>query len=110
YHTYLGEVHMGDVFRDISNSTIVSRSKVEGAFNQLRDGGQNEGAELFVEIGKRVADSKNVAAAAVYSQMADELSKPTHDKSVLKSCWDGLIAIVPSLASLATEVVKHFAI
>lgn len=29
YHHYFGEVHMGDVFQGISNSTIISRAKVE---------------------------------------------------------------------------------
>jgi hypothetical protein len=77
YHQYIGEVHMGDVFKNISNSTIVSRSKLERAFNRLQESGQGEGAKLLVEIGKHVSDANNVAAGAVYSQMTDELSKPT---------------------------------
>lgn len=105
-----GELYVGDIFQGISNSTIVSRSRVEGAFNQLQDSGQGESAKLLVEIGKRVSDANNTAAGAVYSQMAEELAKPAHDKSVLKSCWDGLVAILPPLASLSAEVVKAFAI
>jgi hypothetical protein len=104
-----GEVH-GDVFQGISDSTIISRSQVEGAFNRLQDSGQGESAKLLVEIGKRVSDAKNAAAGAVYSQMAEELSKPAHDKGVLKSCWDGLVAILPPLANLSAEVIKTFAI
>jgi hypothetical protein len=110
YHNYFGEVHMGDVFQGISNATIVSRSKVEGAFNRLQDSGQGESAKLLVEIGKRVSDANNTAAGAVFSQLTEELSKPAHDKGVLKSCWDGLVAILPSLASLSAEVIKAFVI
>ena len=108
-HNYFGKVHMGDVFQGISNATIISRSKVEGAFNRLQDSGQSESAKLLVEIGNHVSDANNVAAGAVYSQMTEELSKPAHDKGVLKSCWDGLVAILPPLASLSTEVIKAFA-
>jgi hypothetical protein len=110
YHNYFGEVHMGDVFQGISNSTIVSRSKVEGAFNRLQESGQGESAKLLVEIGKRVSDANNAAAGAVFSQLAEELSKPAHDKGILKSCWDGLVAILPSLASLSAEVIRAFVI
>jgi hypothetical protein len=106
---FSGEVHMsGDVYQGISNSTIVVRSKVEGAFNRLQDSGQSESAKLLVEVGKRVSDANNPAAGAVYNQMADEISKPTHDKGVIKSCWDGLVAILPPLASLSAEVIKAF--
>jgi hypothetical protein len=105
-----GAVYMGDVYQGISNSTIVSRSKVEGAFNRLQDGGQSESAKLLVEIGKRVSDANNAGAGAVYNQMADEISKSTNDKGVIKSCWNGLVAILPPLASLSTEVIKAFAI
>jgi hypothetical protein len=110
YHNYFGEVHMGDVFQGISNSTIVSRSMVEGAFNRLQDNGQPESAKLLVDVGKHVADANNAAAGAVYSQMTEELSKPAHDKRVLRSYWDGLVAILPPLANLSAAVIKAFAI
>jgi hypothetical protein len=107
---FLGEVHMsGDIIQGISNSTVIVKSKVEGAFNRLQDSGQSESAKLLIEIGKRVSDANNPAAGAVYNQMADEISKPTHDKGVIKSCWDGLVAILPPLASLSAEVIKAFA-
>lgn len=108
HHTYFGAVHMGDVFQGISNSTIVSRSTIEGAFNRLQSSGHIEGAALLVEIAKRVAEANNPAAGAVYAQMAHELSKPSHDKGLLKSFWDGLVAILPPLATLSTEVIKAF--
>lgn len=110
FQQYFGEVYMGDIFQGISNSTIVSRSTVEEAFNRLQDSGQGESAQLLIQIGKLVSDANNAAAGAVYSQMANEISKPTHDKSVLKSCWDGLVAILPPLANLSAEVVKAFTI
>lgn len=109
-HIYFGEVHMGDVFQGISNSTIVSRSKVEGAFNKLQNGGQGEAANLIIDIGQRVSDSNNPAAGAVYAQIAEEVAKPTLDKGILKSCWDGLVAILPPLANLTAAVVKAFGI
>jgi hypothetical protein len=99
---------VGDVYQGISNSTIVPRAKVEGAFNRLQDSGQSESAKLLVEIGNHVSDANNVAAGAVYSQMTEELSKPAHDKRTVKSYWDGLVAILPPLANLSAEVMKAF--
>jgi hypothetical protein len=111
HHNYFGGViQLGDVFQGISNSTIVSRSKIESAFNRLQESGQEESAKLLVEIGKQVAGSDNAAAGAVYGHLTDELSKQPHDKGVLKSCWAGLVAILPPLANLSAEVIKAFAI
>lgn len=79
-------------------------------FNRLQDAGEGESAKLLLEIGKRVSDANNSAAGAVYSQMAEELSKPVQNKGILKSCWDGLVAILPPLATLSAEVIKAFVI
>jgi hypothetical protein len=111
HHLHVEEVKiMGDVYAGITNSTIISRSKVEGALNRLNDSGQTERAELLAEIAKCVTETNNAAAGAVYSQMAEEIAKPTHDKGVIKSCWDGLVAILPPLANLSAQVIKVFAI
>ena len=110
-HLHVEEMTIvGDVFQGITNSTIISRSKVEGAFNRLQHSGQTESVKLLVEIGTRISNTNNAAAGAVYSQLADEISKSTHDKSVIKSCWNGLVAILPSLANLSAAVIKAFAI
>lgn len=103
-----GSVHMGDVFSNISHSSVVSRSIVEGAFNKLQDSGNHEAANLIAELGKIVAESNNHAAGAVFSQMAEQAAKPAPDKSIIKSCWDGLVAILPSVTSLTSSVLKAF--
>jgi len=103
-----GSVHMGDKFSDISNSSIVSRSKVENAFNALKDSGNEEAANLINEISKVVAASNNHAAGIVFSKMTEEAVKPAPDKGMVKSCWDGLVAILPSVASMSSSVLKAF--
>jgi len=108
FTNYFGGVHMGDVFQGISNSTIISRSIVENAFNRLQESGDTEAAALMLKIGNTVSASESVAAGAVYSQMAQEVAKPEQDKSVIKDCWDGLVKILPSLAELSAAVIKAF--
>lgn len=103
-----GSVHMGDVFSNISNSSIVSHSHIEHAFNALRESGNEDAANLIAQIGQLVANSNNHAAGAVFSQIAEQAAKPVPNKSILKSCWDGLTAILPSVASLTASVLKAF--
>lgn len=103
-----GNMHMGDVFSNISNSSVVSRSKVENAFNRLNESGNEEAAKLIMDVADCVSQSANPAAGAVYAQLADEAVKPKPDKSVIKSCWDGLVAILPSISTMSPHIMKAF--
>ena len=104
-HNY-GTIHMGDIFSNISNSNVTSKSKVENAFNALQSSGSEDAANLIVAIGDLVAKSNDVAAGAVYAKLTDEVAKPVPDKGIIKSCWDGLVAILPSVASLGDTASK----
>lgn len=103
-----GSIHMGDVFSNIANSTVISKSTVERAFNKLNDAGETDTARLIIEISNIVANANNHAAGAVFAQIADQASKDTPDKGVIKSCWDGLVVLIPAVASLSSQVLKAF--
>lgn len=101
-----GDIHMGDIFSHISNSTIVSRSSVERAFNSLKESGNGEAADLILEISKLIQQSNSHAAAAIFSQISEQVTKPSPDKGIIKSCWEGLVAILPSIAAFSGQFIK----
>lgn len=105
-----GDVNMSTVFKNISGSTIINESLVQDSFNSLHQQGNAEAAELIVDIGNLIATSNDVIASTVYEKLVQEVKKPEPSKSVLKSCWDGIVAIVPPVASLADAAAKVFSI
>jgi hypothetical protein len=101
-----GNVHYGDILSDINNSTVVTRSSVERAFNKLCADDHEDAAKVLLRLGELVARSDNAAAGALFSALTGELQKPAPKKSVLKSMWDGLVAILPDTAKLADAAAK----
>jgi hypothetical protein len=101
-----GNVHYGDILSDINNSTVVTRSSVERAFNRLCADDHEDAAKALLRLGELVARSDNAAAGALFSALTGELQKPAPKKSVLKSMWDGLVAILPDTAKLADAAAK----
>ena len=95
------EVIMGDKFENISNSTIVNRSSVQSALNSQTVSGHPELAEALQKIADLVERSQNVAAGALFNGLAEEIKKPTPQKTIIHQCWDGLVKVVPDVAKLA---------
>jgi hypothetical protein len=96
----------GDVFQNISNSPIVSRSTVQNSFNKVKQDFDEETASAIVKIAEAVHKSGNVAAGSVFTQFNEEIQKPQSDKSKLRQYWDGLLAILPGIAQLTDAVAK----
>ncbi len=99
--TVIEEYIVGDVFENITNSSIISRSHVENAFNRTQQELGNEVAAAILEIAKYVHQSGNPAAGAVFDQFVTEVDQDKPDKSRLRKLWDGVVAILPDVAKLA---------
>lgn len=95
------EYIVGDKFENISNSTIVNRSRVEHAFNITEEKLGDEVASAILEIAQYIDQSGNSAAGAVFDQFVKEVGEDKPDKSKLRQYWDGLVAIMPDIVKLA---------
>lgn len=88
---------VGDTFRNISNSTIVNRSLVEGAVNTLQQQHQQAAADAVEKVAELVAQSGNAEAIDYLDTFNEELTRPEPRKSILRSMWSGIVAAVPTI-------------
>jgi len=100
---YSGRTAMGNsnIFRGISNSTIVNQSLVERSFNKVKSETGEETAKILLEVAKLVAASGNKEAGDLLDQFNEELAKPAPRKSLLKRSWEGLLQVLPGVAKVA---------
>jgi len=108
---FIEEYIMGDKFENIQNSTIINKSIVQNALNKASALGGEDVEAALKEIAAHVDESGNVAAGAVLNQFADEVNRDQPDRSRLRQYWDGLVTILPSVASLgsaAAAIAKLF--
>jgi hypothetical protein len=106
--TQIPNVHytfMGDVFQNIQNSNIVSKSSIENAFNKLEPS-DKETRDAFVKVAEFINKSGDPAAGALFTNFADELNKSTPEKSRLKSLWSAIEKVLPAVASVAGDMAK----
>jgi hypothetical protein len=94
------QIVMGDNFQNISNSTIVNHSTVEGSFKSLKSRGQDDVAHAIERLAAIVEKSKNAEAAELFNVFAEEVAKPAPKKTLLKTIWAGLIAALPGVAQM----------
>ena len=99
--TVIEEFVMGDKFENISHATIINRSRVDRAFNRQKDAGNDDIAAALKQIAEHVNQSGNVAAAVVFDQFTSAVNEEQPDKSRVRQYWDGLVAILPSISSVA---------
>lgn len=106
----IGELIMGDSFKNIKDSTIINRSKVVNALNTI--GGQidEDTKTAIIEVANVVSESRNAAAGALFDQFNDELAKPHRDSSKLRQFWHGLTTVLPDIAKLGGAVAKIVAL
>ncbi len=91
---------MGDYFSDIKNATIINRSTVENAFNKIKENFGEETAAALVQLAKMVEQSGNQEAGEVFNAFTEEIQKPQPKKSLLKSFWNGLTTILPTISTM----------
>jgi hypothetical protein len=102
---------MGDTFSNIQNSTIVNRSLVENAFNKTKSEIGEDTAVILLKVSELVAQSGNKEAGELLDQFNEEFNKAQPRKSLLKRSWDGLVAVllaVTSIAGAAAAIAKLF--
>jgi len=106
YDIKIKELVMGDKFDNIKNATIINRSLVQNAFNKTAERQDEETANALVEIAEAVEQSQNAAAAVLLDKFMTEVSNDKPDKSSLRQCWDGLVAVLPAVANLTLASAK----
>ncbi|MEO1802478.1 MAG: hypothetical protein AAFR62_19010 [Cyanobacteria bacterium J06629_2] len=105
-NAHIESLVMGDKFEKISQSTIINRSLVENAFNQTKEQIDEDAANALIEIANEVEKSQNAAAGALLNSFMEEFKAQQSDKSKLRQYWNGLVGILPSLATLASASAK----
>lgn len=95
------EIIMGDVFKGISNSSIINRSTFFDAVSILEARGQKDLMVVLEEISKKVDASGNKDAGEVLEQFTEELSKDQPRASLLRRSWTALTEILPDVAKIS---------
>jgi hypothetical protein len=102
----IGELVMGDKFERIQNATIINRSTVIDAFNAVKNDLDPETADVLLQIAEMVERSENQAAASLFDGFNEELTKKNQDNCKLRQYWDGLVAVLPAIATLGESISK----
>lgn len=95
------EIVVGDKFQNVSESTIVNRSVLQNAFNQVAVTHGPEILAALESLASQVKGSGNPAAIEILQEFTSELAKPEPRKPILQSLWSGLIEAAPSILELA---------
>lgn len=105
----IGELIMtsgGDVFQNITGSTIVNKSIVEASFNKIKEEFDSDTANALKVVAAEIEKAGNKEAAELFESFNEELQKPEPKRSVLRNFWNGIVEALPQLTSLAEVVVK----
>ena len=102
----IGEIKMGNVFKNISNSTIINESEVKECFNKISDKGDDSLANALLEVAEKIEASKDPEAGALFSSFTTELTKENPSKTVLKTLWDGIIRQLPYISTMVSVIEK----
>jgi len=105
------QVNVGDVFSNVSGSTIVNRSTLEDSFNSVALTHGQDTAKALRDVAQLVEDAHDPNVADLFNAFTEELQRPQPRKSTLKTLWDGLTKALPSLvqaADLAAKVASLF--
>jgi len=105
----MGELSMtsgGDIFKNITGSTIVNKSIVEASFNKVRERFDTDTANAIKVVAEEIEKSGNREAAELFESFNEELQKPQPKRSVLRNCWNGIVEVLPMLSELVGVVAK----
>jgi hypothetical protein len=104
YGDYRQETTMGDKFENIHGSTIINRSYVTNAMNSVEASHGKEVSDALREIADYIEKKDNEAAAILMNNFAEEAAKEAPDKSRLSQLWDGIVGVLPDIATMAGTV------
>ncbi len=97
---------MGDHFSNITNTTIINKSKVIGSFNKVKDQFDEDTASVLATIASIVEESKDKNAGELFDAFNEELEKEEPKKSLLQTFWNGLTTALPVLTMTAGVIEK----
>ncbi len=100
-----------DIFQNISNSTIISRSVVGQSYNKIRETYGSDTATALVRIAEEIQRAGNDNAAQLFAAFNKELDRPEPRKPLLRALWEGITKAAPTIAQLsevAVSIVKLF--
>jgi len=100
------ETIMGDKYENITNSTIINRSSLENAFNKIKEQVDEETANALLEVAEIVGQSNDSDASSLLDKFTDEVKSEEPDKLKLRQYWNGLVTVLPSVATLSTACAK----
>ena len=106
YDTTIGELHAGDYFNNIQNTTVINKSIVEKSFNKVKKEYNEEVAKSLIEIAEFIEESGDIPAGILFDNFNEELNKPQPDKSILRKMWDGIEKTIPSIATISEIIAK----
>lgn len=97
----------GDVFRNIgAGAVIINRSALSHAMNAAGRTGGTETAAAIEQIARYIEESGSAEAAENFNAFNEELRRPSPRKSLLKWLWNGVVAALPAVASLADATAR----
>ena len=91
----------GDVFKNISNATIINRSLITRSFSKVKEQAGDETAQVLIKVAEAVEKSGSAEAGELFNQFNEELQKPEPRKSVLRNTWDGILKVLPAVTTIA---------
>lgn len=100
----VGEQIIGDKFENISNSTIVNRSLLSNALNNIFEKYGDEVKNALEELSKYIEHSRNTESAELLNGFNQELNNKEQNKTVLKTLWDGLVNSLPDAAKVTAAI------
>jgi hypothetical protein len=104
----ISKIVTGDSFSNIgAGAIIINRSIVRNALNRFAGPDAGTAAALRT-ITDHVARSGDPDAAENLEGFLEEVAREQPRKARLKTFWDGLVAVLPSVAQLGTATEKAF--
>jgi hypothetical protein len=94
----INNIHMGDKFENIHNSTIYNRSKFTNSLNTIKSKYGEETAKALEQVKTIVEKSANTDAGELFDTFNEEIVKEKPKKSILNACWKGLLDVLPVIA------------
>jgi hypothetical protein len=102
YAYITGNTFMSDTIKNISGSTIVTRSNIANSLNTIRTTKTEELAAALSDLSNLIEKTGNPELTELYETFVEEAGKPEPKKSLLRTIWTGIKESLPALAATST--------
>jgi hypothetical protein len=101
------ELIMGDHFEKIgAEATIINRSALSNSLNRTHCEDDGAAAQALQKLAQIIEECGNLEAAENLNALTAELAQPQPRKALVKSFWNGIVAVLPGVAKI-TEIADH---